>query len=198
MSIKRVLKGKIFMTLVVLVIIIVIGLVVVFDLLNGPRSVDLSSSTKSSSSALTYKIDLTPIRKSDSYVSFNYPKGMTLKTTDLVSQNSVDDYVFIAKDVYSWDLSIDISTVPEGQLSQSSSYKYRQENPAEYSQQTETVNGRSVVIMTDNNFGNGFSKVAYLVNGGQLATVSLLGDDSNGVGPLMTTFNMVLDSWQWQ
>lgn len=198
MSIKRLFKHKVLITILVSLVVVVIAVVIVYGQLNKPTSVSLNSDTKSSSQEPTYNIDLTPVHKSDAYVSFDYPRGMTLKSTALVSANSLDDYVFTAKDTYSWNLGIDISTIPEGQLSQSASYSYRHENPSEYSQQDETENGRPVVIMSDNNFGSGFSKVAYLLNGSQLATVSLLGDDPKGSAPLQTTLNMVLDSWHWQ
>jgi hypothetical protein len=174
------------------------GFTFIYTFMNKPVTVSLKSSGKKSNYNASYNINLTPTLINDSLTSFDYPKGLSLQSRVSAGKLSVDDYIFGVKDTYNWTLVVDISTLPEGQLSELSSYTLRQDNPSEFSQVNETINGRPVIIFNDNDFNNGFSKVAYIVDGNNVATISLVGDDSSGINPLIKTFNMVIDSWQWR
>ena len=179
-----------------IVIFLIIAAVIFAQKLTKPYSTAAKIS-QTSSTQLTYSIDLSPINHSDHYVTYNYPKGLHLKSSSLIGPTSVDDNLYFAKDIYSWQLAIDIASTPTGQINQTSSYQFRKDNPQEYKEKTEKINGQIVDVMTDSYFDNGFSKVAYLTHGDLVATVSLIGNDSSGSQPLVTTFNMVLNSWQW-
>lgn len=164
--------------------------------INRPVTNSVSASLGSIDSDY-YNIDLSPVKYTGIYVSFDSPKGLPLTSRSLISSISVEDFTFYVKDVYSWTLAIDIIKASGGQLSQSSSYTLRKNNPAQYSESIQVFNGNHADVMTDKSFTQGFSKVAYLTRGGLIGIVSLIGDDTSGVTPLNTTFDMVLNSWQW-
>lgn len=164
--------------------------------LNQPVTNSVTASNGSASSTY-YNINLAPVKITGSYVSFNSPKGLPLVSRSIISPISVEDFSFYTKDIYSWTLAIDIIRTPDGQLNQSSSYNLRKDHPEQYSEDVQSINGKQFDVMTDTNFNQGFSKVAYISNGSLIGIISLIGDDSAGTGPLATTFNMVLGSWQW-
>jgi hypothetical protein len=194
---KKVISHKFILGLVIFIFIGLIILVLTYNKLTGPSSVTAKQTLTTKLSEQQYDINLTPVLVTDKYVSFDYPKGMILRSTALNSQNSVDDYVFFAKDIYSWTLAIDIATAPDGSVTQTSSFIYRTENPQEYIESENTINGNKTYIFSDSEFSNGFSKVAFFPHGNFVATVALTGDDSRGVGPLEQAFSLVVDSWYW-
>ncbi len=164
--------------------------------LSQPTTVAVGSASDTSSQS-SYRVDLTPKLTSGQHVSFNRPKDLKLISTALVSVPSVEDFTFYVKDTASWTLAVDISRTPTGNLSESSSYTLRKNNPATYSASTITAQGQTVQIMTDTSVASGFSNVAYLTHGTFVATISLIGNDNSGTGPLDATFAMVLNSWHW-
>ncbi|HUD05376.1 MAG TPA: hypothetical protein VMR18_00430 [Candidatus Saccharimonadales bacterium] len=168
---------------------------VISTAINQPVTAKLVAG-KSTSSPGTYDIALTPVLKTGRYVSFRYPKGLTLNPPQKPYGSIVEEYVFFAHDVESWQLGIDITKVTIGGLDGFGSYVIREQNPKEYTLSSVVANGQTIPVMTDLLAGE-FSKVAYLVHGDYIATVSLTGDDSSGVAPLQTTFSMVLNSWRW-
>lgn len=178
--------------------IIVVGIFFYFiNKLSQPVNGQVQSQEQQSSSITSYYINLTPKLQSGHYVSFEYPKGLHLVSTALISAPSVADFTYYVKDIYSWSLGIDIIKTPSGQLVQSSSYTLRKNNPNTYSLSIVNINGQQVNIMTDTSFVGGFSKVAYLTHGNLIGIVSLIGNDASGIKPLQTTFTMILNSWHW-
>ncbi len=149
------------------------------------------------SSLTSYAIDLTPTPVAGHYVAFQYPRGLSLLSRSKVSVVSVEDFNFYVKDISSWTLAIDITETPTGNLSESSSYTLRKNKPEVYHEAQSLIHGRVIHIMSDTSDTNSFSKVAYATHGTLLATISLLGSDAKGAVPLQTTFDMVLNSWQW-
>jgi len=191
-------KSKLYKWLAVLPIIVVLILITayIFSRLNHPVTAQVKA-TQWQASSTAYNIDLTPTPMVGSYVSFDYPRGLHLVSTALVSVPSVEDFTYYAKDISSWTLAIDIARTPTGVLTESSSYTLRKDNPQAYSESFTTVNGQSTTVMTDTTVVDGFSKVAYLTHGNLVATVSLIGNDAAGTQPLQITFAMVLNSWRW-
>lgn len=87
--------------------------------------------------------------------------------------------------------------IPSGQLKDNNGYQVRKINPSTYQESHIVLNNKPIDVMTDKTVG-GFSKVAFLINGQYQATISLYGDDANGLDVLQSTLNMVLSTWRWQ
>jgi hypothetical protein len=181
---------------IIFLIIIVVVVVLFISKINKPVTNSVSASIGSANSNY-YNIDLTPVKQTGHYVSFDSPKGLALTSRSLISPISVEDFTFYVKDVYSWTMAIDIIKTPGGQLNQSSSYNLRKNDPSQYSETVQNFGSNQADVMADTSFSFGFSKVAYLTHGGLVGIISLIGNDTAGVKPLDTTFNMVLNSWQW-
>ncbi|HEY1645782.1 MAG TPA: hypothetical protein VGF75_05435 [Candidatus Saccharimonadales bacterium] len=192
---KRKLKKR-YLIIPTILVLIIIAVIYFVQILTKPVTASVSVSQKTVSSSLIYNIDLTPVLQSGQYASFDYPKGVRLYSSSLNDQaNSLESYSYYVKDTYSWTLAIDVTLSTTG-LDGLSAYQIRTDNP-EYSAADQTINGQPVVIFTDNTFTTGFEKVAFFSRGNEVATVSLIGNDSSGLKPLITTFNMVLNSWIW-
>lgn len=183
--------------LLFLIVILVIVLVrfLVYEI-NKPVTAKVTEKLGPEDTA-SFNIDLTPVKCSGTYISFDSPKGLPLTSRALISPISVEDFTFHVRDVYSWTMVVDVIKTPSGQLDQSSSYTTRLNNSSVYSQNFETINDERVAVMTDTTFNEGFSKVAYLTHGDLIGIVSLIGNDTSGTEPLTKTFNMVLSSWTW-
>src|ERR1017187_626277 len=110
-------KRKIYKWLIVLllIVILIVAVVYIFSRLNRPVTAQVKA-TQGQASATAYNIDLTPTPAIGSYASFDYPKGLHLVSTALVSVPSVEDFNFYAKDISSWTLAIDIARTPTGLL----------------------------------------------------------------------------------
>lgn len=142
-----------------------------------------------------YTINLTPKKIVGRYVSFDYPAGMTQKP-QTVFGSDLETFAFTARDVTTWQLGVNVSTPKGGTLNGDSGFNFRAHNPALYQESYINVNNQQVTVMSDKTVS--FGKVAYLLHGAQLATVSLYGDDTTGTQPLQNVFMMVLDSLHWQ
>jgi len=181
-------------SLLLVVVVIIVGAKIVFSQLNRP-AVATFTPVPGGKNQYSYQIDLTPKRKTGKYISFDYPAGLNVYPSQ-VTGPELEVFNFSAQDVETWFLGIEVSTTRFGKLTDSSSYTYRKNTPTVYHETQETLNGQLVTIMTDTTVG-GFSKVAFILHGNTLATISLQGDDSSGVAPLQTTFSMILMSWHW-
>lgn len=146
----------------------------------------------------SYQISLTPAHQTGRYVAFNYPSGLKLVSKSLISPISLEDYQYYIKDIYSWTLVVDIVKLPAANLNNSSSFSLRKNKPSIYQEGLKTIHQQTFIVFKDTAFNSGFSKVAYLAHGNDLAIVSLIGSDQSGLKPLSKTFNMVLSSLQWR
>ena len=195
---KKVDKRKyLFFAITILFIIVALLLWLIFSKLNKPNTAGVKVGQSQNTSPVQYSIDLTPTPITGKYVSFDHPLGLPLKSSDLVSPISVESFNFYVKDVYSWTMVVDISNLPAGDITKNASYSLRKDNSSQYSENNETVNNQTYYIFTDNNFSDGFSKTAFVVHGDHIASISLVGNDTNGTQPLDTTFNMALNSLTW-
>jgi hypothetical protein len=194
-------KRKIIISLNLLlaVAVVAVGIKLVSTIFNSPSqgSINYNSKTaKLTSNSLNYTPNLTPKPIVGKYADFSYPAGLMAASTNPQYAPYEESFKYTHQDVESWILAIDVLTYTNGQLSNNSAYTLRKNNPTQYQESHMTINGQSIDIMTDKTVG-GFSKVAFLVKGDSIATVSLLGDDTAGLQPLETTFNMVLTTWRW-
>jgi UDP-N-acetyl-alpha-D-muramoyl-L-alanyl-L-glutamate epimerase len=186
-------RRKIFGSLGLMLIILILAAWRIVAALNQPATATIQAGKVK---ATGYSVDLTPITKVGKYASFNYPAGLTAEPVSTFAAPNLEEFTFHAQDVESWLLAINIANLPDGQISQNSSYNLRKANPATYHESQETVNGSPVILMTDTT-ASGFSQAAFLVHGTLIGTISLTGDDAAGTQPLQQAFNMVLQSWKW-
>lgn len=188
-------KLKITATVVVFIFVVVVcGIFYVLYKFNSPTygSISVPDVTTSKPAG----IDFTPKYISGQYASFSYPSGLQVKPSSASGGSTLAVYMFSYHDIEDWNLVVTIYNYPTGTLMGNSAYLMRKLNPATYSESAETINNKPVDIMTDNTAG-GFSKVAFLINGQYQATISLYGDDSNGMVPLQRTLDMIIKSWMW-
>jgi len=179
-------------------LLIIVAAFLFINQLNQPvhGTTNVGQGTVDNQNNISFSVSLTPKLQTTKYASYNYPSGLNLNTTTQISPPSVATLEYNAKDVQSWTLTVDITNNPTGNLSNNSAFMVRTEEPNEYHQSKITLNGQPVILMTDITVP-GFSELAFLIHGNLLATVSLMGDDANGIQPLQTAFNMVLNSWHW-
>jgi hypothetical protein len=144
-----------------------------------------------------YSIDLTPKLYIGKYAQFDYPKGLIQQKTAAVQPPTLEQINFIGHDISTWTLGINVSNLPNGALSNDSSFTLRQNNPSVYSRSQLNVKGGSVIVMTDKTASH-FNKVAFLVRANLVVTVALSGNDAAGNQPLDKTLNMVVSSWSWR
>jgi hypothetical protein len=139
---------------------------------------------------------MTPTPGGGLYASFNYPAALSQVVGGETIAPTLVNYDYSYRDIESWNLEIIIYTNPSGNLTNDSPYTYRQLHPAIFQESKTTINHQPVDIMTDKTAA-GFGKLAFLIHGQYQATISLTGNDANGVDDLQATFNMVLNSWRW-
>jgi hypothetical protein len=180
--------------LIVLILIIIMSILVIR--LEQPQSVQAVFG-KSITSKSGFNIDLTPTLYKDSFVAFNYPKGLSKKPSNPLAATDVDIIDFGAQDILSWTLAIDVTNTGSKPLNDDSSYRIRTDQQSIYKQSSLYIGNQNVTVMTDTT-ASGFSRVAFLQHGNLRATVALIGDDADGSSPLQTSWNMILSSWQWQ
>lgn len=183
-----------------LLVIAIIGVAVktTITILSQPSSGTITTPQQSVATAQTASasINMTPAVQTCPYATYEYPSGMTTQASNPNVGPTLANFNYVYKDIESWNLAVAVNSDPTGQVASDSGYQYRKENPNIYQASQITVDGQTVPIMTDITAG-GFSKVAYLIHGSYLATVSLLGDDSSGSAPLQATLSMILNSWKW-
>ena len=178
----------------------VIGLLIVAAFLgieHFANSTNSASVTTGSASSAANALDLRPQPFTSKLMSFNYPKLLKPITPSPLVGPDREKASFIYKDVTSWDLEVDVLDNYGKPLTSDSSYAFRQQHPEIYKQTILIEAGRQVTVMSDSS-APGFAKVAFFDSGSLRAEVSLVGDDPAGLGPLNTTFNMVLASWRWR
>jgi hypothetical protein len=166
---------------------------IVLPRLNQPVSGVIS--VTDSASKTGYTVNLTAKKVTGKQVSFDYPSGLTPQKADSAAAPNLETFKFSARDVTTWLLGVDVSMPRGGSLNGDSGFSYRLANPTIYQESHITVNNQPVDIMTDKTVN--FGKVAYVLNGPLLVTVSLYGDDAQGPQPLQTSFMMVLNSLRW-
>jgi hypothetical protein len=177
-----------------LILVVGVGIVIFSLIANAPTKTSVIVSKKDMSPK--YSLNLVPLVIVNRYFNFDYPAIMTPTPTTLVS-GEVAAYTFVHHDIATWNLAIEVVPDPSDLLSSNSGYEYRKINPQVYQESTVTIHNQPIHIMTDTTYG-GFSKIAFFVYDNYQASVSLYGDDTNGLNALNDTFNMILNSWQWQ
>lgn len=135
------------------------------------------------------------IRVDGKTVSFSRPAKFREMPTPQLGPQDVEKFNYLNPETISQNLTIQIRRLPSGMLNDDSSYNLRRLNPAKYTQQTLTVNGKEVVVFTDNE--GGYNKVAFMTQNGLEANIAVTTSNASAVEDIDKTFNKVIESWQW-
>jgi hypothetical protein len=189
-------KYKKTVIVILILLILIIVLIILLNRLEQPESTQAvignSISTQSG-----FAINLTPTPYKDSFIAFDYPKGLAKKPSNPLAATDVDIIDFGVRDILSWTLAIDVTNTGSKPLNVDSSYRIRVEQPSIYKLSNLYINNQNIPVMTDTTTSS-FNKVAFLQHNNLRATVALIGDDAEGSLPLQTTWIMILGSWHWQ
>lgn len=140
--------------------------------------------------------DFTPVEASGRYASFTVPKALEAFSSEPPQSPTLESFNYRYRDTTTWRLAITITDISHAVSGTDSGNQLRSENPTQYAQQTQTIQGTTYHIFTDTTV-SGFSKVAYTNQNGKQADISLTGSSTNENDYLNRTFMMVLGSWQW-
>lgn len=179
------------------VILIAVGLFVyeVHRLTGTASGTIVHSSTVVKTSLNDFNFE--PVAVKGAYVSFSYPASMSVYTAaQKQSYPIVEAHLYSYYDIKTWLLSITITKLASDSLSADSAYHADQLNPSAYSPSTVVLNNKSYKVMTDKD-AIGFNEIAFALNGGMSAEISLIGNDNLGVSSLQKTFNLVLATFSW-
>jgi hypothetical protein len=191
MSVKRRIIG-----IVTLILLLCVGLTayLLLHFIDTPSQSKITNAPKTT--ATTAAFNSTPTIVHNKFFTFSYPAALNPQTQQPLSGSEIASYGYTYRDVESWQLTVVVLEPSAPILGNDSAYSYRIKHPEQYQLSTETVDGLPVQITTDTEAG-GFSKVAFVQHGTEIANISLLGDDSSGTGLLNKTFSQVIDSWVW-
>jgi hypothetical protein len=181
----------------VIIIALIIGIKASIAKLNSPVVGKVSSySATSTSYTAAVHINLSPTLHTGTYISYDYPSGMTAQPSSALTSPQLENDVYVARDIKSWLLAINVSIPQGGIISGDSGYMLRMSDPSTYQESTYSSGGQVYTIFSDQT--QSFTKTAYIMSGDKLATVSLSGDDQGGAAVLQTAFNNVLSSLRWR
>jgi hypothetical protein len=137
-----------------------------------------------------------PVTVQTDYASFQYPAAlMPLPNVSAVSP-VLASRSYSYGDIENWRMSINVTQINGQTIDSDSGYQLRATQSDRYAQSDAIYGNQDFTVMTDTQAA-GFSKVAYLAHGNQVAEISLYGDDAQSLQTLQATFATVLGSWQW-
>jgi hypothetical protein len=131
------------------------------------------------------------------YASFNYPAVLQPVKNETAVSPVLTNYSYVKSQFGSWQLSIQISTLPTGNLNDNGSYHYRKSVPGQYIFTSQIIKDKAIPLVTDKTSG-AFNRVAYLVGSGKVATVSLMGGNGQDEERMNEALQTILSSWQWR
>jgi hypothetical protein len=183
---------------IIVILVLIIGIArFVTNSLNSSVNGVISSPTKSQQNA-GLSFNATPVNVNGTNISFSYPQALAV---DPAAQKPtypiLESYVYKYSDIETWLLAISIIHLESNNLTGDSGYYSRLQDPAEYSQSSVTLSGKTYIVMSDKS-AVGFSEIAFTMHNGMAADISLLGNDALGTSELQKTFNMVLSSFSWK
>lgn len=127
-------------------------------------------------------------------VAFKYPSQLQKIKADNLAAGDIEKFLFSYPQHGSWSLAILVKKLPGGALAADGNYNLRKQNPEQYTEQTRTINGATVSVMTDHVGSSG--QVAFMPHANMVAELALSGSES-GSDESQAIFNTVLNSWQW-
>jgi hypothetical protein len=142
----------------------------------------------------TANADTTPSTAKGKTVTFEYPSTIQQVKADTLAVGDIEKFLFTRHQLQAWTMAIQIKKLPSGLLADDSAYNLRKQNPQQYAEESTTINGRQVVIMTYKTAA--FSKTAFISHDGKLADISVSGGQADDTVSEQV-LESVLNTWQW-
>jgi len=182
----------------VIIVVVIIGIIYYgMGNVNKP-SIGVVTNPTPAQQAAGLSFNFTPHAVTGSYISFAYPKLLSVDTTAQKPQYPIlESHVYKYNDTGSWLLAIAVTDLQSDSLKADSSYYARLLNPTEYRLSTVIVKNNSFQVMTDTQ-AVGFSKVAFSLHNNMSADISLNVNDDSGTANPQKAFNIVLGSFIWR
>ena len=130
-------------------------------------------------------------------ISFSHPSRFHQGNQLTLDAADIEKYALLNPQTIPQNITIQVRKLPSGNLSDDSSYNLRKLYPNKYIAETKTINGNSVVIMSEP--GAGFSKVAFLTHNGLEAVVASTSSSTSTVDAagMQSALDKILGGWQW-
>jgi hypothetical protein len=187
-KIKRIALGAI--TLLVMGIFII-----VHSMINQPANgyVQAASETNDQNSVAAAE-DNTTYQVNGKYLNFQYPGFFRPVPVEKPTGAQLSTFDYIAKSSPFWELAVQISSLPSGNLDNDGSYHMRSVSPDRYQRLSWTAGGSPVTVFADKN--DGYSKAAYIAHQGKLVSIALTG--SGDETRMDQVLQGVLNSLEWE
>ncbi len=130
------------------------------------------------------------------YANFDYTEDFKPVKSDPPVPPQLMNYNFVSHKTENVLLSIQIMSLPTGNINDNGSYLFRKLYPNRYQQTTKTINGQTVYIMADVTSST-FNNVAFFSQGQKIASVSLDGGSPMDADNLDQSLSDIVSSWQW-
>ncbi len=164
--------------------------------LGGPAIAQLHN-LKRSSRLTNAAFNFNPVRVNAKYISFSYPQSLAADNSAQKPLAPIlSSYTYKYNDLKAWVLTVSVVKLSSNNLLADSSYYARYLDPKQYNLASVSFGKNTFQLMTDR-YAAGFSKVAYSLNNGLAAEISLTGDDASGTANLSKAFAGVLASFRW-
>jgi hypothetical protein len=185
MSKKKVLTG--------LLIAVIAFVAWMFHILSTPSEGTISTPASASKSQPEKK-DM--FKKLDSqYFQMEYPDYFTSHKTDPPRSPYLETYDFTATYKGIWELAVQLESLPSGNLSEETAFRFRDVHPERFTKTNSSVNGAQVAVFEDMNAEQGFSRSAFFLHDGKVALVTLSGQKSPEIEAVYTR---LLQSFTWK
>lgn len=189
-------RKKLVILLITIVVIGSIAFYIISKMSNSAKGVVKNPTLTQQNAGLSF--DFTPVAVNNAYVSFTYPKAMTIyPETQKASYPILENYEYKYPDILTWLLVVTVTQLNSNTLMADTGYNFRISTSAVYHSSTVTTNNNVFQVMTDTT-AVGFSEVAFSLHNGMSCDISLLGNDNLGTINLQKVFSMVLDSFSWR
>jgi hypothetical protein len=130
------------------------------------------------------------------YISLKYPDGFAEIGSGRPAANQLEIHRLAKGPSPFWNLAVSVSQLPNGNPADDASYNLRKVSPGRFSLEHIQAGQQSVDVFADQ--GAGFSKVAFVPHGQEMATIALTSSDIFHIKELQQTLTSVLNSLEWK
>jgi len=137
---------------------------------------------------------VTYLKVSGKYLSFNYPSDFGVSPAEKPSGNELEVFSYIKRPSPFYFLTIVVSELPSGNLSDDGSYSSRLSQPDRYQKSSRLINGQLIYVFSDKT--SVYAKAAWLAHGNKDVSVALSANAATA--SLDQTLSTVLQSITWR
>jgi hypothetical protein len=130
------------------------------------------------------------------YANFSYPSDFNPVPDDKPVPPQLEVFSFVAHKAESLLLSIQVESLPTGNLRDNGSYNFRKTYPNRYTEVVKPINGQDIHIMSDTTSAM-YIKTAFFTHSGKVATVTISGGVPNDSAKTDQTLADIVRSWEW-